>query len=201
MVPPLRALLPSAALVLALLPACVSGHVYPERMYEEVLELQQSHRGTGGLRGDVRRNVDRKIATVMRWSEEGLLETAEQKFWASVTLYESDREEHLVRAAELALTAAEEDEPRGNLAFAMASDKLSFHRGEAIQRYGTHWWYQPTLQRWEIHPPVDPLTTDAERAAMGVPPLAEIEAARSAANVDEETDALRRSVLKPPESP
>ena len=42
-------------------------------------------------------------------------------------------------------------------------------------RYGTQFYYEEVLQKWRLYP-VSGKTTDAERAAMGVAPLAELRA-------------------------
>lgn len=179
-------------LVLVLpLGACKSGLAYPERMYDEVNGLYQSHGGTGGLRSDVREDLERRWATVVRWSQEGLLLEPEDRFWAALVLTTSDLEAHLVLAEQLGRQAAEGGEPRGNLAYAAAQDLLAFHRGEANQPWGTHYRFNHVLGRYETYPPVDPRTSDSERAAMGVPPLRELQALVTELNDDARTQELR----------
>ena len=180
-------------LVLLVLPlgACKSGVAYPERMYDEVNGLYQSHGGMGGLRDDVREDLERRWATVVRWHEEGLLVEAADKFWGAMVLTTSDREEHLVLAETLGSQAAEAGEARGNLAYAAAQDLLSFHRGDSSQRWGTHFRFNHVLGRYEIYPPVDTRTSDSERAAMGVLPLRELQALVKELNEDARTQQLR----------
>ncbi len=177
--------------------SCRSGVAYPERMYVEVLGLTNSHGGTGGLRTDVRKKMEGRFETVERWTEEGMLATPEDALFAALTLSLSDHATHLELSKELAIASAEQGEQRGYLAFAIASDKLAFERGESVQRYGTHIMYQPVLQRFELHPPVDPQTTDEERAAMGVPPLEQLRAEVATLNEEESTDLLRDRVQVP----
>jgi len=174
--------------------ACKSGLAYPERMYDEVNGLYQSHGGTGGLRDDVRDDLERRWSTVVRWHAEGLLVEAEDKFWAAMTLTTSDLEEHLVLAGELGSQAAEGGEPRGNLAYAATQDLLSFHRGDQNQRWGTHYRFNHVLGGYETYPPVDPRTSDSERAAMGIPPLRELQALVKELNDDDRTQQLRERI-------
>jgi hypothetical protein len=49
------------------------------------------------------------------------------------------------------------------------------------QRYGTQYVYEPVLKGWRLYP-IDPRTTDAERKAMGVPPLDELKKAEDLLN-------------------
>ena len=185
------------SLLALLVVGCNSGHIYPERMYLEVLDLANSHEGTGGMRTDVRERMETRYGTVVRWTEEGLVETPEQLLYSALTLSLSDHLDQLMLAQELATAAAEQGEPRGYLAYAIATDKLAFELGEPTQRYGTHVMFTPVLGKFVLHPPVDPLTTDEERASMGVPPLAELRAEVDALNEDETTDVLRERVQKP----
>ncbi len=188
-------------LILALLPlgllGCRSHVAYPERMYNEVLELFASHEGTGGLRRDVRDSMERRWATVARWADEGLLATPTDKLWAALTLTLSDHEEHLVLAESLALEAADAGETRANLAYAHAQDCLALHRGEATQPWGTEYRYNHVLGRYELYPPPDPRTSDAEREAMGIPPLSELRAGIAELNHDPATEALRARIQAP----
>jgi hypothetical protein len=183
-------------LLLAALTGCRSNHPYPERLYEEVLELESSHGGTGGLRTDVREKMERRWGSAVRWSEEGLLVTAQDYLWTSLVLSISDHIEQLDLALELAIRASELGEERGSLAFAIVTDKLAFARGERYQRYGTYIRFQPVLGKWELHP-IDPRTTDAERAAMGVPPLVDIQAELTALNASQDTRDMQGRILSP----
>lgn len=174
--------------------ACNSGVVYPERMYDEMIALNESYDGTGGFRKDVREDMESRWQTVVRWHEEGLLVEPTDQLWAAMTLTCSDHEAHMELARELGRLAAEGGEPRGNLAYAHAQDLLSLHRGEALQRWGTEYRYNHVIGKYELYPPVDPRTSDQERAAMGIPPLRELQAGVEALNEDATTQHLRNRI-------
>jgi hypothetical protein len=174
--------------------ACNSGVIYPERIYDEVISLNESHDGTGGFRKDVRADIETRCETVVRWHEEGLLTEPTDQFWAALTLTCSDHEAHLELAQELGHLAALGGDARGNLAYAHAQDVLSLHRGEALQRWGTEYRFNHVIGKYELYPPVDPRTTDHERAAMGIPPLRDLQAGIEALNEDPTTQHLRERV-------
>ena len=192
----LRKPLVALLLLLAPLTACRSGVIYPERMYEESLALTSQHENTGGLRRDVRKSLERRLKTVVRWAEEGKLETESDLGWAAMTLTLSDREEHLEKARKIANAAAELGDPRGGVAYAHATDKLAFHRGDDFQPYGTNFAYVHVIGRFEIKPPVDPRTSDSERRALGVPSLAELQAMGKEINATAETTRLREEIMR-----
>lgn len=91
---------------------------------------------------------------------------------ASVILVETDDAGDLKLAEDLALEAAREGEPLGFRVAAEAADKVLVKRG-LPQRYGTQYEWVPVIKAWRLYP-VDARTSDAERRAMGVPPLAEL---------------------------
>ena len=192
----MRKSLVALLILLAPLTACRSGVVYPERMYEESLAMTSEHDNMGGLRRDVRKSLDQRLETVMRWANEGMLETESDLGWAAMTLTLSDREEHLETARKIAKAASELGDPRGGIAYAHASDKLAFHRGEDLQPYGTNFAYLHVIGRYDIQPPVDPRTSDLERRAMGVPSLAELQAMVKEINAAAETTRLREDIMR-----
>jgi hypothetical protein len=88
----------------------------------------------------------------------GAAAAAEDYHHAAMVLHHGDRRDHHRRAHELARRAAELGHRPGRW---LAAGRP--------QRYGTQ--YRTQGDRWELWP-VDPATTDAERAAWDVPPLA-----------------------------
>jgi hypothetical protein len=101
----------------------------------------------------------------------GQLETAEANFQAAVLLVETDEIQNLTLARELAFRAAELGEPLALRVAAEAIDKLMVRQG-MHQVYGTQFILDPD-RGWQLYP-WDPRTTDVDRAAMGVEPLAEL---------------------------
>ncbi|MFO1011200.1 MAG: hypothetical protein U1F29_14140 [Planctomycetota bacterium] len=171
MKPTLRIALLALPLLLA---ACesTSPSTRLQRMYSE-LHAAVGERKLGQDEGDAwwRAQVDRLEATRKLVAEKQVT-SARDHLYAAVILVETDAEEDLATAHELALRAAELGEPKGFRVAAEALDKLCIKRGLA-QKYGTQFVYEPVIKAWRLYP-VDPNTTDVERKAMGVETLAEL---------------------------
>lgn len=91
---------------------------------------------------------------------------------ASLVLVQSNDEFDLVEAQKAGLKAAELGDNRGFRVAAEALDKQMMKQGK-MQRYGTQFVWEPVLHAWRLYN-TDPRTTDEERKAMGVPPLAQL---------------------------
>lgn len=98
--------------------------------------------------------------------------SALDRFHAAALLVQTDVESDLDLAAKLAMEAGEMGEPRGLRVAAEAIDKRAMVRRQ-MQVYGTQYVFERVLESWRLYP-VDPKTTDAERARMGVPTYAEL---------------------------
>jgi hypothetical protein len=98
--------------------------------------------------------------------------TAEEFFKASVLLVETNRPKDLELATQFARRSVEKGEPRGLRVGAEAVDKLLLVSNKP-QKYGTQYVFEWVLDSWRLYP-VDPATTDQERAAVGVVPFAEL---------------------------
>ena len=146
-----------------------------ERLDVMVDETRRELSGGGALAGlddsFVGQHQDR-IEKVREFHTAGELVSADDYYNASWILVTSQKPEDLELAHELALKAAEMGLDKGFRIAATATDKLNRHAGKP-QRYGTQFEYIEFLRRWRIYP-VDPTTTDAERQAMGIPPLREL---------------------------
>lgn len=125
-------------------------------------ERERDHQGAAA--------VARRHAVFTMWADERLHGSADQ-FAAATVLVHGELAAEVGAAQQLAL-AAMANEPRARLLAAVAYDRLRRLAGTA-QKFGTQ-----VVQRdgraelW----PVDPATTDSERAKWGVPPLAELRA-------------------------
>lgn len=104
--------------------------------------------------------------------DRGELTTAKEQFQASVILVESNDPADWKLSEQLAQQAATGGEHLAPRVVAEAIDKQRV-LARMPQRYGTQYEWVAVLAEWRLYP-VDPATTDAERQAMGVPPLAEI---------------------------
>lgn len=105
---------------------------------------------------------------------EGKVETGEDCMYAAAILLSSGIFEDLQQARDLGFRADQLGEKRGLPIAAEAIDKLQVLMGK-LQKYGTQMVYIPVLDTFRLEP-LDPTTTDEQRAAMGVPPLIELEA-------------------------
>lgn len=105
-------------------------------------------------------------------AQKGQLQNGQDFLHAAVLLVESERPADWALAAELGNTAAELGAPLGLRVAAEAIDK-DLVAQRRPQRFGTQFAWDATNQMWRLHP-IDPATTDDERAAMGVPPYADL---------------------------
>jgi hypothetical protein len=113
-----------------------------------------------------------RVLTVRELVAKGPFAEARPNLEAAVLLLASDEASDLALAEKLGLEAARLGENLGFRVAAEAVDKQAIKQGKP-QRYGTQYAYDASTRRWRVFP-CDPLTTDAERRAMGVPSYAEI---------------------------
>lgn len=153
---------------------CASPARQVHRMY---LDLHEDVRADATTEEAERKLAARQHERVLRVREicdSGPLEGAQPNLEAAVILVASDELGDLLLAEKLAIESARLGEDLGFRVAAEAVDKLRIKQGQP-QRYGTQYAFEPALGRWRLYP-CDPATTDAERRAMGVPSLAELEA-------------------------
>jgi hypothetical protein len=98
--------------------------------------------------------------------------TKDDAFKAAVILVSTSRVADMDLAETLARQSAQMGEPRGLRVAAEAIDKRAMLQGRP-QKYGTQFIFEYVLDKWTLYP-IDPLTTDEDRAAMGVPTYAEL---------------------------
>jgi hypothetical protein len=158
-----------AALLLVAAACAASPSARLARLYEKSLETP----GTDADRAELaalEKDRMRWIEEVREFHAKGALERDRDLLIASILLLDSPEIADLELARDLALEGAERGDDRGFPLAAEAIDRALMLQGEP-QRYGTQYLHVPefgwVLYRW------DPLTTDAERASMGVPALDE----------------------------
>lgn len=102
-------------------------------------------------------------------------------YHAALLFQHGDLAEDAWRAYELAREAAERGEERARWLTAAAYDRWLMYQSKP-QKYGTQYTHDGIRHRlWDV----DPATTDAERAAWNVPPLAEqLRKAEEATRID-----------------
>ncbi len=159
-------------LALAIVGACSSASTRIGRLYES-LQSDVSGRTRGGIPDPrIAERHAARAAEVRKMVQQGELKTAEERFEAAVILVENDEPADLKLAEVLAQEAATGGEPLAPRVAAEAIDKQRVLAHEP-QRYGTQYEWVAVLREWRLYS-LDPNTTDSERRAMGVPPLAEI---------------------------
>jgi hypothetical protein len=164
--------------VLAFLSACSARAPGIDRLWDE---LEAEARAATPLAEPGEHVTAARQARARRARElhaSGALRGARDHLRAAVLLAESADAADWPLAAELGSRAAELGEPLGLRAAAEAIDK-DLVAQRRPQRYGTQYTWDASAARWRLHP-IDPVTTDAERAAMGVPSYAELVAAEAA---------------------
>ncbi len=112
--------------------------------------------------------------------ESNALKTAKEQFQAAVLLVETDDAANLKLAEELANHATLGGERLAPRVAAEAIDKQLMLRHEP-QRYGTQYEWVAAFAQWRLYQ-LDTKTTDAERALVGVPPLADLYAGEKKLN-------------------
>lgn len=180
--PKTLSLLPFLLVPLSFLGACASlpPEVKLERMYAD-LHAELNGRRIGPSE-DVEgwERQEERLKEVRELRATGKLVSARDHLYAAVILVETNSEEDLVAAHELGLRAAELAEDKGLRVAAEAQDRLCV-KHKVAQKYGTQFVYQPVLKAWRLYP-VDPNTSDAERAAMGVEPMERLRAREAELN-------------------
>ena len=141
-------------------------------MHEELARICEQDQAD--RKGELPLNLgDRDRARRQRVTEliaEGALQTPEDYFHAALVFQHGDRLEDYWQAHEMAKKAAEQGHPTGRWLAAAAYDRWLMNQGKP-QKYGTQYTAHGDgpYRLWDV----DPTTTDEERAAWNVPPLAE----------------------------
>jgi len=172
---------PLALLLLPLLltTACNSPSVSLRRMYADTVAERSDGNALAGLEPAVLEREAERREKVWKYIVEEKLVTAEDFLYAGRLLITSTDPNDLVTAKLSGLKAAELGDPRGWRLTAEAIDRDLMLAGKP-QRYGTQIEYHEVLQKCRLYE-FDPQITDEERAAMGVEPLAELQAKAEAA--------------------
>jgi hypothetical protein len=110
---------------------------------------------------------------VMGYLQAGQVITSSTLFSAALIFQHGDCPDHYKLAADLALRAYELKDVSAGWLYAAATDRYLLSIGQ-LQRYGTQ--YVPDAENHFVLCPVNPATTDEERAEWGLPPLAELQA-------------------------
>lgn len=148
------------------------GSTSPKQAYRSTeRDFSQS---TNAFDADVQERLGKRVAQICEDYRAGKLQTAEDLHYAAAVLWRAQDLESLDLGIVIAHLADQKGYP-GSLKYAAyATDLQCMKRGKP-QRYGTQMVYVQVLDRWRLYA-TNPITTDEERAKMGVPPLAELQA-------------------------
>ena len=146
-----------------------------------MFEQDQAARTPGGNLSQS--DDEARVRRVLELLAAGEILTAEDKFLAAVVLQHTPRTwcegrltsqgtDNYLLAHFLAREAFENGHERAGWLSAAAIDRYLVSSGKP-QKYGTQRSLNPETGKMELDP-IDPATTDEERAALGVPPLEEI---------------------------
>jgi len=157
-----------AVLCMAFAAGCSSA-TPSERLHR--LYKQREVDATKPAKGGTKKAIEARAAKARKIVDDGELESAQDYLRAALLLYDSHVIDDVSEARDLALHAVEMGDDRGLPIAAEAEDVELMLRG-GLQRYGTQYVFDAPTGRWSLYP-VDPKTTDEERAAMGVVSLRE----------------------------
>jgi hypothetical protein len=145
--------------------------------------------GTAGLGVGVHRRVARRVQRARELVAGERPASPEACLDGARLLVRSDRAADLALAEELGLLAAD-----GGLEVALPIVAEAVDRqlliGDRPQRFGTVFVWVPVLKEWRLYD-MDPLTTDADREAMGVPSYRELLDREKTLNGDKWKDRIR----------
>lgn len=152
-------------------------------MNEELKEIYESDQqdrrdwSEGNMPVEEFRNRDKtRMSQVLEMIEKGTLEDGTDYYHASMIFQHGKTAEDYLKANELAKKAVELQEERAKWMVAATWDRyLTNNSGAEFQKYGTQYKKDSEEGNWYLYP-VDPNTTDEERAEFNVRPLAELEA-------------------------
>jgi hypothetical protein len=113
-----------------------------------------------------------RAAEVHKMIDAGEITTPKERFQAAVLLVETNDPADMKLGEQLAQQAAAGGEKLAPRVVAEAIDKQLVLQ-HLPQRYGTQYEWVTALGGWRLYP-VDARTTDADQAAVGVPPLASL---------------------------
>lgn len=169
-----------AATLSVVLGACSSTSSKIGRLYAELQSDVAEHKTGGHPDLELQQRHDKRAVEVRRILDTEKLESTEDRLHAAVLLVETTDLENLAIAEKLGREVGVAGDKRGFRVAAEAVDKRLVRRG-LPQHFGTQYEWVTVLQQWRLYP-IDPTTTDDERRAMQVPPLAELYAGEKKMN-------------------
>jgi hypothetical protein len=162
----------TVALAALLAFACSTPSSKIGRMYASLQEDVASQKSGAAPDPKVQERHEKRADEVREIVTTDPPDSRESKFQAAVLLVESWKQDNLALAEKLGREVGLDGEKLGYRVAAEAVDKQLVARG-LPQHYGTQFEWVFVLQAWRLYP-IDPATTDADRKAMEVHPLAQL---------------------------
>ena len=166
------------------------------QMYEAMSSDMDRRGGSAAVFEATVERQEARYSEMARRVLEEELSTAEEHFYAGAILVRSSDMQHLLLAESIGRQAAILGDKRGRPVAAEAIDRQALIEGTA-QTYGTQYAYNYVTGNWQLYL-FDPETTDEDRAAVGLPPLAWFEDRVRQLNASNKSDHLRRELKLPP---
>ncbi len=120
---------------------------------------------------ELKKKDDVRRRRVQQLLELGAIKTGRDYFNAAIVFQHGRIPEDYLKACELAKKATELGEEGGKKLSAAAHDRYLLRSGGSFQKFGTQ--YKKVGGKWKLEP-VDPSTTDEERARYNILPLADL---------------------------
>jgi hypothetical protein len=140
-----------------------------KNIYEEDQNDRKIWEETGDS-GNVKEKDELRRQMVQQMIDSGQLEEGADYYHAAMVFQHGDRPEDFLKSNELAKKAIELGEERGKWMFAASYDRYLTNTKAEFQKYGTQYKKDKDADSWYVYP-IDPNTTDEERAKYNVPPL------------------------------
>ena len=173
-----RHLIPLLGLLLV---AC--GSPSPKQTYRST--QRDLSRSSNAFDADTQERITDRVARLCEEYRAGKIQTAEDLHYTAAVLWRAQDVESLDLGIVIAHLADQKGHPNSLKYAAYATDRQCLMRGKP-QRYGTQMAYSLVNDRWSLYA-TNPITTDQERAKMGIPPLAALQARADRKNAEPNT--------------
>lgn len=168
----------------------------PAEIYQAMSRDMDRRGGSAAVFKLTKERQDARYAEMAERVTREELTTAEEHFYAGAVLVRSSNIEHLLLAESSGRRAVILGDLRGRPVAAEAVDRIAMIEGKP-QVFGTQYVYNYVTGNWQLYL-FDDSTTDAERADVGLPPLAWFKDRVEQLNDSKKSERLRRELKLPP---
>jgi hypothetical protein len=159
------------------------GSPSPKQAYQSTeRDLGQT---SNAFDADTQERITDRVAQLCEEYRAGKIQSGEDLHYTAAVLWRAQDVESLDLCIVIGHLADQKGHP-GSLKYAAyATDRQCLMLGKP-QRYGTQMVYVPVTDRWRLYA-TNPITTDEERAKMGIPPLAQLQERADRKNAEPNT--------------